>query len=253
VLVILSKIDVTGSVLAQDLVVGGSGEGGSAEKEQMENQTQTEEIADGLILGFHVLDVDDFGGHVAGGAAPDEEILADVGELCQTEIGDHAVEVSLLPEEQILRFEVSMHDVFRVHFPQAQKNASDDELGLVGFEFVLGLDFVVELTALQQLENDVERVLTLEDLMEPHGVLVVQVPHDFDFLDQALLPLVLAVGGLLGECLDGIGDFIFKFFGQIDGGKVALADFLDGLELLVEASLVESASEDGPPLLDLLL
>ena len=89
--------------------------------------------------------------------------------------------------------------------------------------------------------------------MEPHGVLVVQVPHDFDFLDQALLPLVLAVGGLLGECLDSIGDFIFKFFGQIDGGEVALADFLDGLELLVEASLVESASEDGPPLLDLLL
>ena len=89
--------------------------------------------------------------------------------------------------------------------------------------------------------------------MESHRVLVVQVPHDFDFLDQALLSLVLAVGGFLGECLDSIRDFIFKFFGQVDGREVALADFLDGLELLVEASLVESASEDGPPLLDLLL
>ena len=146
VLVVLGEVDVAGSVLAQDLVVGGPGEGRSAEQKQMENQTQTEQIADRLILGLHVLDVDHFGGHVAGGTAPDEQILADGGELGQTEVGDDAVEVSLLPEEQVFGFQVSMHDVFRVHFPQAEKDASDDELGLVGFEFVLSLPFSIKIT-----------------------------------------------------------------------------------------------------------
>jgi hypothetical protein len=72
------------------------------------------------------------------------------------------------------------------------------------------------LTSLEEFEDDVQRVFGLEDFVESHGVLMVEVSHDFDFLDQALLSFILTVGGFLGECFDSIRDFIFKFFGKID-------------------------------------
>ena len=78
------------------------------------------------------------------------------------------------------------------------------------------LDFVIELTSLEKFEDDVKGVFRFEDFVESHTVLVVEVSHDFNFLDEALLSLVLTVGGFLGECLDSIGDFIFKLFGEID-------------------------------------
>lgn len=49
-----------------------------------------------------------------------------------------------------------MHDVFGVHFFEALQDAVDDGAGLEGIELVLGLDFVVELSSLQQLDYDVE-------------------------------------------------------------------------------------------------
>jgi hypothetical protein len=140
VLVVLGEVDVAGSVLAQDFVVGGSGEGASPEQEEVEDQAQTEEVANGLVFGFHVLDVDDFRGNVSGGAASDEQVLADGGELGQAEVSDDAVEVSFLSEEQVFWLQVSVHDVFGVHFSEAEQDASDDELGLGGLEFVLSLN-----------------------------------------------------------------------------------------------------------------
>ena len=106
------------------------------------------------------------------------------------------------------------------------------------------LDFVVELSSLEEFEDDVEGVFGLEDFVESHGVLVVEVPHDFDFLDQALLSLVLAVGSFLREGLDSVGHFVFELLRQIDRGEVALADFLDRLELLVETPLVQSSPQN---------
>ena len=85
--------------------------------------------------------------------------------------------------------------------------------------------------------------------MELHAILIADVSHDLDLLDQALLPLVLAVGRLLGEGLHCVASVVLDLFGQVDRGEVALPDFLLGFELLVEASLVESGSEYLSPLL----
>jgi hypothetical protein len=42
-----------------------------------------------------------------------------------------------------------------VHFFEPLKDGVDHEFDLVGLEFVLGLDFVVELSPLKQLDDDV--------------------------------------------------------------------------------------------------
>ena len=73
-----------------------------------------------------------------------------------------------------------------------------------------------------------------------------QGPHDVNLLDEALFPLILTVGSFLGKCFDGVVFPSLQLFGQVDRGKVPLPDFLLGLELLVEASLVEFSSEQFP-------
>ncbi len=94
-------------------------------------------------------------------------------------------------------------------------------------------------SAFDEFEDKIEGVLWFEDFVEFHGVFVVELPHDLDFLDEALFSIFLAVGGFFGESFDGVIQMVVKFFNEVDWGKVAFADFLDRFELLVEAFLVE--------------
>lgn len=89
--------------------------------------------------------------------------------------------------------------------------------------------------------------------MEAHAVGMVEGPHDFYFLNEALLSLVLAVGGFLGESLDCIVATRFDLLGEVHRGEIALTDFLLGLELLVEAPLIEPVLQGLPPALEVLL
>lgn len=72
---------------------------------------------------------------------------------------------------------------------------------------------------------------------------MVERPHDVDFLYEAFLALVFTVGRLFREGLHGIVATVLHLFGQVDRCKVSLSYFLLGLELLMEASLVELGFE----------
>jgi hypothetical protein len=69
------ECDVARSVLGENLIVGFAGEGADAEQQDVEDESEAEDIADGLVLGVHVLDVDDLRRHVAWRPAPHEEVL----------------------------------------------------------------------------------------------------------------------------------------------------------------------------------
>jgi hypothetical protein len=45
---------------------------------------------------------------------------------------------------------------------------------------------------------------------------VVELPHDLDFLDEALFSIFLAVGGFFGESFDGVIQMVVKFFNEVD-------------------------------------
>lgn len=59
--------------------------------EDVEDESQTEDIANWLILRLHVLQVDDLWGHVAWSTASHEEILLRVSKLSKPEVSNHAV------------------------------------------------------------------------------------------------------------------------------------------------------------------
>ena len=76
---------------------------------------------------------------------------------------------------------------------------------------------------------------------------MVKAAHDFYFFDEAFLPFVFRVGCLLREGLHCKVTADFHFLCKVDRREVAFSDFLLGLELFVEAALVEPALECFPP------
>ena len=133
-----------------------------------------------------------------------------------------------------------MHDLFITHLPHSQQNSMNDSLNLVAFKFVFSLDFIVQTSSTEQFKDYVERVLGLKYLEQPHVVWMSQVPHDFDFLDQALFSFLLAVSSLFRKSFHCVPGLIFMLFDQIDRCEVSLSDFVKGLELFVKSSLIQS-------------
>ena len=62
-------------VFLQDLAVTFPFEQTFSKEEKVEDEAETEDVADWTVSGLHVFDVDDFWGDVAGSAAPNEEVL----------------------------------------------------------------------------------------------------------------------------------------------------------------------------------
>jgi len=57
----------------------------------MENQPQTEDVANGTVLLFHIFYIYDLGSDIARCATPHEQVLLGLGELGKTEIRDNAL------------------------------------------------------------------------------------------------------------------------------------------------------------------
>jgi len=66
------KGNVACPVLCKNFVVGFSWEGTNSEEKDVKDESQTEDIADGVVLCLHVLDIDDFRSNVTGCTASDE-------------------------------------------------------------------------------------------------------------------------------------------------------------------------------------
>jgi len=52
-----------------------------------------------------------------------------------------------------------VHHSFGVHFFESAENGEDDGSGLMWLKFVLGFNFVVELSSFKQLYDNVERIV----------------------------------------------------------------------------------------------
>lgn len=122
----------------------------------MEDEAQTEHVTDWIVFGFHVFNVDDFRGDVSWSTASDEKILFSVCEFGQSVIGNHAIEGILVSEKQVFRLEISVHDFLVTHFFHSQKDAMDDCLDFVIFEFIFGLDLVMKTSTTEELKYDVK-------------------------------------------------------------------------------------------------
>lgn len=114
-------------------------------------------------------------------------------------------------------------------------------MDLVDGEFVLGFDFVVKLPTLEKLDADVDGVLALVDFEQPHEILVVEAPHEFDFVDERFFSFVFSIGRFLRKGFDRKLLAVFLPDGKVYACEVPLTDLLNRFEELVESLLVQSS------------
>lgn len=122
----------------------------------MEDEAQTEHVTYGIVLGFHVLNVNYFRSNVSWSTTSDEKIFFSVCKFCQSIISNDTIEGIFVSEKQVLRLEISVHDFFVTHFFHSKEDAMDDSLDFVIFEFIFGLDFVMKTSSAKQLKDDVK-------------------------------------------------------------------------------------------------
>ncbi len=140
-----------------------------------------------------------------------------------------------------------MHYFLITHLFHAQQNSVNYCLDFIVFEFVLGFYFVMQTSSAQQFEYNVERVLWLENLEKSHVVWMTQVSHNLDFLYQTLLSFLFTVSGLFRKGFDSVSVFVLMLFNQVNWSEVSFSDFVEGFELFMEASLVQSNFQKQSP------
>lgn len=154
--------------MREHLIVLLAWEGGFADGQQVEDDSNAEEIADWVVLGLQIFEIDHFWSHIAWGSTSDEEIRVVCAVFSQPEVSNNAVIIVVLPEQYILRLEIPMHDLIVMHDLQSLQNTLHDHLDLHRCEFMPVLDLIVKLAALQQLHTDINGVLGLVDSVEFH-------------------------------------------------------------------------------------
>ncbi len=122
---------------------------------------------------------------------------------------------------------------------------------LLGLEFILRFDLVIELATSEEFEDYVERVLGLENLVEFHSAFVIKTSHDLDLFYQALFSILFAIGSLFRKCLNSIVCIIFQFLSQINRSKITLTNLLDRFELLMKSSLINFSFKYFSPVLQI--
>lgn len=131
-----AEINIGSPILRKHLVVSSSRKCTFPVKKYVENESQTVHIAYCRIFSFHILNVDDLWSHIAWCSTTNKQVTFDVRELSETEISDNAIPLPFLSEQQILGFEISVHNTFRVHLPQTAQDTAHDGFSLLRFEFV---------------------------------------------------------------------------------------------------------------------
>jgi hypothetical protein len=115
------EVDVASTVLSQYLVIGLSRERWITHQKDMEDYSQTEDIANRVALSFEVFEIHNFRRDVARRAASNEQILGFISPCRQAKISNNTIIVTILTHEDVLGFEVTVHHSPLMHMLQSHK------------------------------------------------------------------------------------------------------------------------------------
>ena len=147
------EVDLAVSVLGQHLIVLFAREGALFQSKHVENDSHTEDVADRVVFGSEVLEVDDFWSDVPRGSASDEQILLFVAESGQSEVCHHAVELPLFLKDDILWLQIPVANAELVQILYTRQYLLK-KLGRVFVPHALVRDYVLEeLTATSVLHD----------------------------------------------------------------------------------------------------
>lgn len=109
------QVEVAGSVLVQNLIVGSPWEDGSAEQEYVKNEPHREDITDGIALSLQVPNIDYLRSHIPRSPTSNKQVVLLLRPSSQPKIHNHHFARVGVPQHNILRLQVSMHDPLGMH------------------------------------------------------------------------------------------------------------------------------------------
>ena len=139
--------NVAFAILFENLVVSLAWEGTDPEEKHVKDETQAEKVTNWIVFGLHIFDVDDLGSHITGSTTSHKQVFLGIGELCETEVSDYAVTAAWSSENEVFRFEISMHDALAVHFSESVEDGQHDLFSLMRFEFFFFFYFIINETS----------------------------------------------------------------------------------------------------------
>ena len=101
----------------------------------MEDDACREDVTNGVTLGGHIADVDDFWCNEARSTASDEKILFFFGVSGESEVADGGFPLFVLLEHDVLWLEVTVDDPVFGQMCQSAEDTLDNSLSVVMFDF----------------------------------------------------------------------------------------------------------------------
>lgn len=181
-----------------------------ATEQHVEDDSSTENI--NLLIIANVFE--QFGPHVARRATSQLQELPILDEGGQSKVSNpEIVIVRLRSKDQILRLQISVHDIVRMQVLQSFEHVSHDSYGCAFLIHLFRLDSVEKLSALEIGEHQVNVFIALIDFMKVDDKLVVKRPQYIYLLQHTLdVPLILFHASLF-DCLQGILGLTFLMLG----------------------------------------
>ena len=150
-----------------------------AEDDIVEDASDAEDVTDGLRFCWHVLNIDDFRGHITWRATSDKQIVGVVCYSCQTKV-DYGW---LLAQNYIIGFQIAMNYVLAGHLSEASQYAFHDELSLVNCVFGEVIESSADGIAIDELQSEVNWIFWLVDAFQLHQIGVVEHLGDLDLVN----------------------------------------------------------------------
>lgn len=97
-----------------------------SKQQVMEDQPSRKHVAYRITLRRHVLNVDNLRRHKPWSATSDKEVFFSIGKSSQPKVTNHRIRRILVPEHDILWFEVSVNDLPVSEVVQASENVTND-------------------------------------------------------------------------------------------------------------------------------
>lgn len=160
---IFGEIDFASSILSQNFIIFRSWEWWFSQGNHMEDDSNTEKIANWVILSFQIFQVNDLWSHIARSTASYKQVLFFFAVGRKPKISNDTIIIIVFSQDDVLRFEISVHDFLVMHVLQSLKESFHDRFDLGRSELVFRLNLVIQLSTLQQLNLNVDGVLRLID------------------------------------------------------------------------------------------
>lgn len=164
------KVEIASSILVEDFIILFPFEYRVSKEEIMKDNASWKDIAYWLTFSAHIFDVNDLWCYKSRSSTSHKQVLLFICISGKSEIADGKVRAVLLPEHDVLRFEISMYDSQFGQMTECSEDILDNLFDFSLFYFFIAFEQLIELLALKVFQNHVDRIVSFINSLQFHYI-----------------------------------------------------------------------------------